>query len=202
MLSIENNFLFIHVPKTGGNAIQRILLPFSDDQIALLNPLHDGIERFEIRSPSLDIHKHSSLADYHKQLDGAVFKKLTKVACIRNPWDRCVSYFFSPHRGEVTWSLEAFEEFIESSILPYAHYLALSDNDPDPFANLDFLIRFENLQEDFSRLCEKLRIGEHNLKRVNASSREDYRSYYKSETTKALVAKKFAAEIEHFNYRF
>ena len=125
MLSISNNFLFIHVPKTGGNAIQRILLPFSDDEMALVNPVHDGIERFEIRSPQLKVHKHSSLEDYRNQLDPETFSRLTTITCIWNPWDRCVSYYFSPHRGAVTWSPSDFETFIETTVKPHRDFLKL-----------------------------------------------------------------------------
>jgi hypothetical protein len=32
MISTSHQFLFVHIPKTGGNSIQTILLPFSDDQ--------------------------------------------------------------------------------------------------------------------------------------------------------------------------
>lgn len=94
MLSSKYKFLFIHIPKTGGNSIQQILLPFSDDRMVLLQPHHNEIDRFEIRSDKLDIHKHSNLEDYRRQLHPDVFLRLFKFACVRNPWDRCVSFFF------------------------------------------------------------------------------------------------------------
>ena len=64
MISITHNLLFIHIPKTAGKAIQRSLLPFSEDHIALISPHHDGIELFNIHSPHSDVVKHSNLAEH------------------------------------------------------------------------------------------------------------------------------------------
>ncbi len=50
MLSLKNNFLFIHLPKTAGNSIQGNLQHYSEDDVVCLNDLQDGIERVEIRN--------------------------------------------------------------------------------------------------------------------------------------------------------
>lgn len=202
MLSKTHAFLFIHVPKTGGNALQTALLPFSDDQMALLAPHHDGVDRFEIRSPSLDIHKHSTLDDYRRQLDPDLFQRLTKITCVRNPWDRCVSFFFSPHRGQVTWSATAFEDFIRGTVQPHAHYLALDGQTSNPFDHMDVVLRFENLDADFADLCLQLGVAAKGLQRVNVSRREDYRSYFTSQSLIDLVNEKFEPEIMRFGYDF
>jgi len=202
MLSTEYQFLFIHVPKTAGNSVHRALLPFSDDHMVSLNAKQDKIQRFEIRSPNLPIEKHSTLSDYRAQLPRKQFEALLKISCIRNPWDRCVSFFFSPHRGIVEYSPEAFEAFIDHIVAPSHQYLKLSDDDADPFNNIDFTLRFEHLEKDFALLCEHLGLPPIPLPRVNVSSREEYRYYYKAQNTRDLVAQKFALEIERFGYSF
>ena len=202
LLSTSHNFLFIHIPKTGGNAIQKVLLPYSDDEMVLTNALHDGIDRFEIRSANILIHKHSSLEEYRRQLDQQVFDKLIKVACIRNPWDRCVSFFFSPHRGPVQWSEMAFSEFIESTVKPHSHFLKTSNGGSNYFDNIDYYLRFERIGEDFERLCNRLHIDGPRLPHINKSTREPYQYYYKNHKTIDLVAKTFSDEIEQFQYAF
>lgn len=54
MLSTSHNFLFIHVPKTGGNSLQNVLSEYADDKIVRLSPYQDGVERFEVRSGRYD----------------------------------------------------------------------------------------------------------------------------------------------------
>ena len=202
MLSTRFNFLFIHTPKTGGNAIQRVLLPFSDDEMALVQPFHDGIDRFEIRSPVLNIHKHSSLQDYQRQLPPEVFARVFKFTCVRNPWDRCVSFFFSPHRGKVEWSPDAFHSFIADHVAPQSDYLALQGQSCSPFDNLDTVLRFETLHADFVALCQRLGLACAALPVANASRRGPYQQYYGNPATADLVRQKFAPEIERFGYRF
>ena len=202
MLSSANRFLFIHVPKTGGNSIQKALLPFSDDRIELIGPHHDGIDRFEIRSPEFKIQKHSTLEDYRRQMDSARFSRLTKFTCVRNPWDRCVSYYFSPHRGRVKWTAEDFADFIRETVNPHSHYLTLESHKRDPFENVDVFLRYEYLEEDFQALCGNLGLADIDLPHLNASTRDSYRSYYTQEKLVELVAQKFLPEIERFGYQF
>ena len=202
MLSENHAFLFIHVPKTGGNSIQKALLPFSEDRLALIRPVHDGVDRFEIRSPRLDIHKHSTLQDYCRQLDPSLFARLTKVTCVRNPWDRCVSFFFSPHRGSVDWSPDVFADFIRSTVHPHAHYLTLEEQTVSPFDNVDFVLRFERLTDDFAILCNRLGLEPLELPRLNIAQRDTYQTYYPDQRLIDLVAARFAPEIERFGYTF
>src|SRR6059058_1959617 len=96
MISFQKRFLFVHIPKTAGNSIQSILRNYSEDQIVALRSEQDGIERFGLRNPNYKIRKHSTLAEYRMALGDEQFRSLYKFACVRNPWDRMVSYYFRP----------------------------------------------------------------------------------------------------------
>src|SRR5947199_7305777 len=96
MISFQKRFLFVHIPKTAGNSIQSVLRDYSEDQIVALRSEQDGIEHFGLHNPNYKIRKHSTLAEYRMALGDEQFRSLYKFACVRNPWDRMVSYYFTP----------------------------------------------------------------------------------------------------------
>lgn len=204
MLSTTHRFLFLHIPKTGGNSVQDALRPWSDDQIVSLAPHQDGVERFEVRSGRYKTQKHSVLADYRREYGAQLFDGLFRFTCVRNPWERVVSFYFSPHRGTVDWSPQAFQAFV-ATVPPMRHYLALP-GDAAPtlaaaVANVHRVLRFERLQDDFSAVCATLGLPALTLAHRNRSSHADYRDYYDA-ATRALVAERFGDEAQVFGYAF
>jgi hypothetical protein len=79
--------------------------------------------------------------------------------------------------------------------------LRLDNGEDDPFANVDYIIRFENLADDFRAVCTAIGISPPTLPRYNRSSREHYAKYYDDEL-REFVRTRFAAEIQRFNYTF
>jgi hypothetical protein len=204
MLSTTHNFLFVHVPKTGGNAIQDALRQYSEDAIVCLESHHDGVDRFEVRSPKYKTVKHSTLADYQCEYGGQLMTKLFKFSAVRNTWDRCMSHYFSPHRGPVTWKKTDFIRFIELEVNPIRYYLAKDAGTAslrDAVAAIDFLIRYESLQEDFDNVCKQLALPDLHLHFRNVSLEADHRRHYDRDL-RSLVAEKFSEEIGYFGYRF
>jgi len=200
VISFQKQFLFIHIPKTAGNSIQSILRDYSEDQIVALRGGQDGIERFGLRNPRYKVKKHSTLADYRTALGEAEFANLYKFTCVRNPWDRMVSYYFTPRQNMDTWDRKRFRKLISKAV-SVADYLRLNKDDEDPFANVDYIMRFEKLADDFRAVCAALDIQATELPQYNRSTREHYSKYYDNALRK-LVRKRFAAEIERFGYTF
>ncbi len=200
MISFQKRFLFVHVPKTAGNSIQSVLRDYSEDELVALRGEQDGVERFGLRNPNYKIKKHSTLAEYREALGNEQFGSLYKFTCVRNPWDRMVSYYFTPTQSPETWDRKKFRKMI-SKIVSVADYLRLDQDDEDPFTNVDYIMRFENLAEDFRTVCGKVGISAATLPRYNRSNREHYSKYYDDEL-RELVRTQFAAEIERFGYTF
>jgi hypothetical protein len=200
MISLQKCFLFVHIPKTAGNSIQSVLREYSEDQLVALRKEQDGVERFGLRNPKYEIKKHSTLSEYHAALGEEQFRKLYKFACVRNPWDRMVSYYFTPTQSPEAWDRKKFSGVI-SKALSVTDYLRLNHGDEDPFANVDCIMRFENLADDFRAVCTAIGISPLSLPRYNRSNREHYSKYYDDEL-RELVRARFAAEIERFDYAF
>jgi hypothetical protein len=200
MISFQKRFLFVHIPKTAGNSIQSILRHYSEDEIVHSRRRQDGIERFGVRNPKYQIKKHSTLSAYRAALGERQFDALYKFAGVRNPWDRIVSYYFSSGQQPAKWDRVAFKKLV-LKVPSAADFLRLEAGDKDPFNNVDRIIRFETLQEDFRVVCAELEIPPLSLPEYNRSTREHYSSYYDKEL-RALVSERFAPEITRFGYVF
>ena len=200
MISSQKRFLFVHIPKTAGNSIQSVLRDYSEDELVALRGEQDGVERFGLRNPRYKIKKHSMLAEYRTALGEAEFANLYKFTCVRNPWDRMVSYYFTPTQNAEVWDRKKFRKIISSAV-SVADYLRLDKGKEDPFANVNYIMRFENLVDDFRAVCAALDISPTNLPQYNRSNREHYSKYY-DDDLRELVRVRFAAEIERFAYAF
>ncbi|MGA0608257.1 sulfotransferase family 2 domain-containing protein [Phenylobacterium sp. VNQ135] len=200
MISLERRFLFVHIPKTGGNSIQNVLRTYSEDEIVCREPHQDGIERFELSNPTYGFSKHSPLAEYAAKLPPDVYGALFKFACVRNPWARAVSFYFSPHRGVTEFTREAFVAFLPT-IPPMTQHLRATPDQPAAGIrdNFDYLMRFETLQQDFDVICERLGLPPQPLPTRNRSQRGRVEDYYDAGTVE-LVRQLFADDIALFGY--
>jgi len=198
MLSIKNNFLFIHVPKTGGNSIQIVLEKYSDDKIV---DYDENMDTFEITNETYNTTKHSTLSYYKNVLDPKIYDSLFKFCVVRNPWEMVISYYFSQHWKnykefypiEFDWDIDSCIKLLNREIKPLEYFIG------EDFSNINF-IRYENLNEDFKKILEKLNI-KGDLPHKNKSNHKHYSEYYDEELIK-LVSDKFEKEIKFFGYEF
>jgi len=77
--------------------------------------------------------------------------------------------------------------------------LAWLDNSYD--IEYDFIGRFENLHDDYEKVCNDLNIPVKKLPHHTRSKHRHYTEYYDDET-KQIVAEKYAKDIEYFGYEF
>ena len=198
MLAEKKNFLFIHIPKTAGNAIQASLHNHSEDRFIDKSGSND---RFALESARGFV-KHSTALDYLRVLGPERFQSLRKFTCVRNPWERAISFYFSPHRSVAIWDKYEFVATL-SGLPPMVSYLAVPPEPPfeGTLNCVDFTIRYETLARDFRRLCEWLEIPVIDLEIKNRSNHAPWWSYYDKELAD-LVAERYREDIELFQYSF
>jgi len=66
---------------------------------------------------------------------------------------------------------------------------------------VDFVGRFENLQEDTDHVCRQIGFEKTVLPSLNATAHGDYRQYY-ADRTRRLVAEYYREDVEFFSYEF
>jgi hypothetical protein len=199
MISLDKQFIFVHFPKTGGNSLQNNLLRYSADEKVCLGAHQDGQERFGLRNQQHNFVKHSTISDYKDQLPSSLFEKMFVFSTIRNPWERLISYYFSPHRKVDKWDKGKFIKLV-GQVKPFEDFVCIKEG--EWLVNcLDYLIRFEALNEGYQEIAKRLDLEYEPLVHRNASEREDYKIYYDDEL-KELIETKFQFEINLGNYSF
>ncbi len=198
----DRNLLFVHVPKTAGGSISRLLRSQPD---AVAYPVRE----MNVAEPCV--------SQLSKQLEKPL-RKYRTVAFVRNPWDWTVSSYLHVAENKPAYrNPPTFREFVlgdwqRATILQYptkfvtplayvAYHTQITPWEhlhPNGYNfKVDTIATFENLEEDFRDAFDL----ETPLPQVNRSQRDHYARYYDTET-KMLVANRNAILIKKFSYVF
>lgn len=189
MVSDKHRVIFIHVPKCAGTSMEEYLKDFG----------------FRIEG-----HYHTT---HRYLLKNDKYKNYYKFSFTRNPYDKMVSEFkwYTDQSNE--WNSPDcrkyykdvdFKTFVNKFITShlgdpyhlYSQYSILR-----PLKGIDFIGRFENLQEDFNTVCEKIGIPQQKLPHKYKRKHKHYTEYY-DDKTRQIVSEKYSKDIEHFRYKF
>lgn len=141
-------------------------------------------------------------------VDETFYKDAFKFAFTRNPFDRLVSLYFYRKRPKSIVNDMTFKQFCFFLFQdipgtgPY-NYIGMSQAAPqiEWAKNMDFVGRFENLQDDFDFICEKIGVPKQKLPNKNTTKHEHYRQYYDDELIE-LVSKIYYEDLITFKYGF
>jgi hypothetical protein len=185
--SRKQNFVFIHINKTGGMSITKAL--------------------------GLGIKQHFTAMEHKNRLGNSRWKKRFKFTIVRNPWDKVVSHYFHRVKTNQTNLADKRVDFREWVKLTYGEQNPYYYDQPKFFMPqinwltdekgdiiVDFIGRFENLENDFRLICKRIGMDV-DLPFVNKSEHKQYQYYY-DDTTKEIVRKWFEKDIDLFNYSF
>ena len=126
-------------------------------------------------------------------------------SAVRNPFDRLISAWrYLPRLRAL--SLEDVLQDLPMCGHDYRHItMTQTEMLIDPKSGkilVDDLIRYESLQQDFDRICDRLGKPRQILSRLLPGDRIlDYRRYF-SRNVRALVEERFREDLENFGYSF
>lgn len=156
----QEQCIFIHIPKTGGNTVQQTLIEnnMTTDKI-VLRSLQDGFDRFEIQG-EYTTKKHQT---YRKYIELNPNLSTSKVyTCVRKPFERLISFYFAAFRwakkdirtnkivipDTIKFKEDDFIDMVKK--LPTClFYLRMNDENKDTPPQLT-IIKTESLEKDFA----------------------------------------------------
>lgn len=191
VLSIKHrlldDFVFIHINKTGGSSVEKVL-----------------------RIPT----EHKTALEKISEIGPATWERRLTFSIVRNPWDKVVSHYHfrvATNQNRLRDHPMDFREWVK---MAYGEGDSAYCDDPKMFMPqmrwiadgndnilVDEVIRFEHLSHDFNSLLDKLGKRPVILPHIKKTDRGGYRQYYDSET-REIVGSRFHSDIARFGYRF
>jgi len=187
--NVINNCIFIHIPKTGGSSVANSLF-------------------------NIWPHLHFSSKEYLALYGKDFYNKAFKFCFIRNPWDRLYSTYCYLHKElgnekdiqygrKLLKGISSFEQFVKLIAIQrgfkHSNFLFYPQN--HFIDNVDFIGRFENLEDDFHKVQVILNKQNQELLHLNKSNSENYKNQYDNQMID-IVYNVYKEDIKLFTYDF
>lgn len=214
IVSPQRNYIFAHMPKTGGTAMALALETRAKPDDLMLGDTPKAVRRrarWQALPPARGrLWKHATVADITGAVPDALIAEALRVTLVRNPWDRAVSYYhwlraqrFAHPQVTLAQGID-FAGFVMAPVVqtafaawPAQRYLT----DAAGGEGRALFIRLERFDTDAEPFFEHLGFR-FSLPHVNASDRAtDWRPFYDARTA-AAVAAACATDIARFDYHF
>jgi len=216
---MKENVIFVRPPKIAGSSICETLelKGYRFPRNIRLAPPTSGWYHFS--------HMHVPALVEAELMSEEFYESAFKFSFVRNPYDRLVSMFhyykqwkLKKPSGEVVRRWEAgiatFLEWcrhVDSGEIPPLGIHSIVHNEqhiqsgfnPQHYwfkgVELDFLGKFESLDEDYEMLCEILEIPYIKLPKIRTTKHTHYEDYLCPET-KEILNRIYGGDFEQFNY--
>lgn len=180
--------VFVHILKTAGTSV--------------------------INAIGQDFKLHLPVTEIIRRVGEDKFKNAYSFSFVRNPWDKVYSHYkynvkTNQHLMKTKpvdfniWVKKCYGDekdyFYYHRQIQFTDQLTWLKNNKGEIA-VDFIGKFENINEDFSIIQKKLNLNE-GLPHLNKTQKVSYRKQYNQESCE-LIAKAFKADISYFNYSF
>lgn len=210
MVCHEHRCVFVHIPKTGGTSIQRVLMPAVR---VYMDTSHDTFTGWSEQHKIWMQHATAQqIVMLHESSD--TLKSYYKFCFVRNPWDRALSDYlwlredigtsdtfldYLLERGDFEPVLQHknTRDWRGDHVAPQSNYT----HDHHDVQLVDYVGRFEDLQTCFNKVCDRINMTPCQLPHVNRTDHRHYTSYYDCQT-REIVSRKYARDIQLFGYKY
>ena len=204
IVSHRHRFVFFAVPRTGTHAVRAALRAFLGDEDWQQQSLTEQV-RLPVPALAQAGHGHLTLRQVRAHLPETVWRDYFKFAIVRNPYDRFVSVCAMLNRRNPDYPgresafmkrairVRRFQQ--RALVRPQGDMLV----DETGELGMDFIGRYESLQQSFGEACRRIGIPEQPLARSNATDHRDYATYYDDELLR-LVTDFYRPDFSSFDY--
>lgn len=229
MICHEYKCLFVHIPKAAGQSVEHYFLKKVGLDWASRSPLLlRKNDQPKVGPPKLAHMRALEYVKFH-YLSKELFETYYKFSFVRNPWSRAVSTY--KYLGYHTFmSFDNFVFFQLPKLMVNKNFFVSTQYDMLYDQNqlmVDFLGRFENISDDFAKICMHLGFDDKVLPHINKSEPEkfkglklliknpsllkkysfsrhfkkDYKDYYNTKTREQIL-NIYKKDVETFQYEF
>jgi len=219
IVSHKKKFIFVHIPRTGGTIISKNICKSMGinnwksfiGEPKIISPKKHKLEPKKFERKEKEGYKHATAKEIKSRVDSKIWESYFKFSFVRNPWDRTVSMYFKK-RKESPNSLKALwpKRKIIFTLMLITRYKIL-DSEPhqqvesletdDGPIDLDFIGKYEKLEDDYKKVCEKLGLDSDIKGTHDKTNRRGYEEYY-NRITKNIIYEKKKRDCEKFGYSF
>jgi len=215
LISHKYKFITIDIPKTGTRSFRESLVPLG------------VIDEFGVPNLNAEFYQHEGAIRAKKQFVKNVWNwnEYFKFTIVRNPWQRYFSFFkyfksygekymrrdesINWHEPEINQGKLCVELFKNKDDQTILKNIILNNNSQDSYYRdesgkiiVDHIAEFENLQNEFVLLCDKVGIQAPTLQHGNKSANSLNMHDIYNQQLIDLVAKKEKSLIELKGYEF
>lgn len=230
IVSHKHKFIFIKPQKTAGTSIELLLsricgpediiTPLGFDPDPNVRKKHQArppqnyqrakpVKSWELREmyrylrtfkkPNLDYWEHIDAQTLKAYLGEGIWNDYQKISIVRNPWDHAISMYqwMAHYNYEGVKGIDLRTFLLNHYKLMWPFYSVKN------IYQIDFMIRFEQLQEDIEELGDRLPLNDMALPQTKTKVRKNknYAEFF-DEETKTLVEEMNDDILKRFDYKF